>query len=78
MDKAWDKVVKVLAAVGGAIATEMIYSYPGIGLTIMNAVLSQDYPLIMGLTVFYGTFLVTMNLLVDVLYGLIDPRIRVK
>jgi ABC-type dipeptide/oligopeptide/nickel transport system permease component len=36
-----------------------------------------DYPMIMGVTIFYGAFLVIMNFLVDIVYGLIDPRIRV-
>ena len=42
----------------------------------MDSITNLDYPLIMVLTIFYGSFLVTMNLLVDVAYGLLDPRIR--
>ena len=44
----------------------------------MDCVTTLDYPLVMGLTIFYGAFLVTANLIIDVLYGLADPRIRVK
>ena len=62
-------------AVGGAITTEMIYSYPGIGLTIMNAVLSQDYPLIMGCFSIIAVSIVAANFLADLIYPFIDPRV---
>lgn len=62
-------------AVGGAITTEMIYSYPGIGLTIMNAVLSQDYPLIMGCFTIIAVSIVAANFLADLIYPFIDPRV---
>lgn len=55
-----------------------MFLIPGLGRYFVDSVTNLDYPLIMGLTVFYGAFLVIMNLIVDVLYGLIDPRIRVK
>ena len=63
------------AAMGGAIATEMIFSYPGIGLTIMNAILSQDYPLIQGSFAMIALCVVVMNLLADFIYPLLDPRV---
>ena len=66
------------SAVGGAIATEMIYSYPGIGLTIMNAVLSQDYPLIMGCFSIIAVSIVTANFLADLIYPFIDPRVSLS
>ena len=66
------------AAVGGAITTEMIYSYPGIGLTIMNAVLSHDYPLIMGCFSIIAVSIVTANFLADLLYPFIDPRVTLS
>ncbi len=62
-------------AVGGAITTEMIYSYPGIGLTIMNAVLSQDYPLIMGCFSIIAVSIAAANFLADLIYPFIDPRV---
>lgn len=65
-------------AVGGAITTEMIYSYPGIGLTIMNAVLSQDYPLIMGCFSIIAVSIVTANFLADLIYPFIDPRVSLS
>ena len=62
----------------GSFVVEQIFVIPGLGKHFVNAVSALDYPLIMGLTIFYGAFLVVMNLLVDILYGWVDPRIRVK
>jgi oligopeptide transport system permease protein len=62
----------------GSFVVEQIFVIPGLGKHFINAVSTLDYPLIMGLTVFYGSFLVVMNLLVDILYGVVDPRIRVS
>lgn len=65
-------------AVGGAIATEMIFSYPGIGLTIMNAVLGHDYPLVQGCFAIIALSVVTLNFLADLIYPLIDPRVSLE
>ncbi len=65
-------------AVGGAIATEMIFSYPGIGLTIMNAVLSHDYPLVQGCFAIIALSVVLLNFLADLIYPLIDPRVSLE
>jgi len=65
-------------AVGGAITTEMIYSYPGIGLTIMNAIHNQDYPLIQGCFAIIAVCVVGMNLLADLIYPFLDPRVSLK
>ena len=62
-------------AVGGAIATEIIFSYPGIGLTIMNAILSHDYPLVHGCFAIIALSVVAINFLADLIYPLIDPRV---
>lgn len=61
--------------VGGAIATEIIFSYPGIGLTIMNAILSHDYPLVQGCFAIIALSVVAINFLADLIYPLIDPRV---
>ena len=70
--------VQIASVMMGSFVVESMFLIPGLGRYFVDSITNLDYPLIMGLTVFYGTFLVTMNLLVDVLYGLIDPRIRVK
>lgn len=62
--------------VGGALITEIVFSYPGIGTWLFNGIRQQDYPLIQG-----GTLLITLsvllaNFLIDIIYGIVDPRIR--
>ena len=49
---------------------------PGLGNYFVESINTQDYSLIMGLTIFYGVFLVTMNFIIDILYGVVDPRVR--
>jgi peptide/nickel transport system permease protein len=61
---------------GGAVIVETIFSWPGIGKLVVDAILDRDYPMIQGFVVFMGTIFVLVNLLVDLGYGLIDPRIR--
>lgn len=67
----------IASVIMGSFVVEQIFVIPGLGKHFVNSVNTLDYPLIMGLTIFYGLFLVLMNLLVDILYGIVDPRIRV-
>jgi oligopeptide transport system permease protein len=60
----------------GSLAVESIFSIPGIGSLFTDSVRNNDYPVIMGLTIFFSLFYITVIFLVDVIYGLIDPRIR--
>jgi peptide/nickel transport system permease protein len=62
--------------VGGALVAEIIFSYPGLGTTIMTAVLGRDYPLISAATLVITVMVLTANFLIEILYGLIDPRIK--
>lgn len=62
--------------VAGAIVTETVFSWPGIGSLSMTAVKGMDYPVIMGITLFSALFLIVGNLLADILYGFADPRIK--
>lgn len=62
----------------GALITENIFGIPGLGRVILNAVVNSDYNVIMGVTIFEGAFLVLIILLTDILYGIVDPRIRVS
>ena len=59
----------------GSLVVEKIFSIPGLGGFFVTSVFSRDYPLIMGVTIFYSVFLVTLNLVVDVVYVWLDPRI---
>jgi peptide/nickel transport system permease protein len=60
----------------GAVVTEALFSLPGMGQLLTQAVLSRDYPMVQGGLLLVTTFLVFVNILVDVLYALIDPRVR--
>lgn len=60
----------------GAVVTEALFSLPGMGQLLTQAVLSRDYPMVQGGLLLVTVFLVLVNILVDVLYALIDPRVR--
>jgi len=62
--------------VGGALVAEIIFSYPGLGYTLLNAVVGQDYPLISAATLIITVMVLSANFIIEILYGIIDPRIR--
>lgn len=62
--------------VSGALFAEIIFSYPGLGTTLLNAVLGQDYPLISAATLLITVMVLSANFLIEILYGIIDPRIK--
>jgi peptide/nickel transport system permease protein len=63
-------------ALGGAVFTETIYSLPGLGRTSIQALNNYDTPTVLGVIVFATVAIIFFNLLVDLLYAWIDPRIR--
>lgn len=60
----------------GSFVVEKVFAIDGIGKYFVNSISSRDYPLIMGTTIFYGALLIFCNYVVDLLYGVIDPRIK--
>jgi ABC-type dipeptide/oligopeptide/nickel transport system permease component len=68
----------IAAITTGGFVVELIFAIPGLGRYFVEAVQQLDYTVIMGTTVFYGAFLVFMVILVDLVYGYIDPRVRVS
>lgn len=66
----------VAAVLTGAFVVENIFAIPGLGKYFVQCVQSNDYTVISGTTLFYGAFLVFANLVVDIVYGLIDPRVK--
>jgi oligopeptide transport system permease protein len=62
--------------VTGSFLVEIVFQIPGLGKHFVTAVINRDYPLVMGVTLVYGVILVTANLLVDLFYAWVDPRIR--
>lgn len=68
----------IAALLSGAIITEKIFTYPGIGLLFLDSVLSRDVPTMMAITMMLSFLVLFGNLLADILYGVVDPRIRLS
>ncbi len=64
------------ALLSGAVLTETVFALPGVGTSLVNAILSRDYPVVQGFTVVIAIIFVLINLLVDVSYAFLDPRVR--
>jgi peptide/nickel transport system permease protein len=62
--------------VGGALVAEIIFSYPGLGTTLLTAIQGQDYPLISAVTLIITVMVLLANFAIEIIYGLIDPRIK--
>lgn len=64
------------AVVTGSVVIETIFDIPGIGRYFVQAALNRDYPLVMGVVVFYGSLIIILNLIVDVIYSFLDPKLK--
>lgn len=64
------------ALITGSILIETMFAVPGVGRHFVDAALNRDYPLVMGITITYGAFLIVFNILTDLLRGWLDPRVR--
>jgi ABC-type dipeptide/oligopeptide/nickel transport system permease component len=60
----------------GAVVTETVFSRPGVGRLVVNAILAKDYPLVQGCVIFLAFVYLAVNLVVDIAYAWLDPRIR--
>jgi len=69
--------VNFAALISGAVITETIFSWPGIGSLLVDSILTRDYPVVQTVIFFAAIFIVFINILVDVMYAWLDPRIRV-
>ena len=69
---------QIAAITTGGFVVELVFAIPGLGRYFVKAVQQLDYTVIMGTTVFYGAFLVFMVILVDIIYGFVDPRVRLQ
>jgi peptide/nickel transport system permease protein len=68
--------MQTASLVGGALIIELIFSLPGIGRLLVSAIFAQDYPVVQGCVLLIAIGYVAINFLVDVVYGLLDPRVR--
>ena len=64
--------------VTGSLVVEKIFAVPGIGRTFVSSITDRDYPVIMGTTIVLATLIVLMNLVSDILYKVVDPRINLE
>ncbi len=67
--------VMIGSLLGGAVITETIFAWPGIGRLIIQAISTRDFPLVQGIVLFFALIRISINLITDVLYVLVDPRI---
>jgi peptide/nickel transport system permease protein len=70
--------VNVGFLIGGAVIVERVFDIPGLGSLLLQSVLTRDFPVIQAITVIFGVLVVSINFLSDILYGAIDPRIRLQ
>jgi ABC-type dipeptide/oligopeptide/nickel transport system permease component len=81
-----NSLINVLTIVGlqlgtllsGAVLVEYVFSLPGVGRLALDAVLQRDYPMVQGTVLVIASLFILTNLLVDILYGVLDPRVRVS
>ena len=64
------------AMLTGSVVVEQVFGIPGVGRFLVTAATNRDYTLVLGITIFYSAMIITLNLIVDLLYAFLDPRIR--
>jgi ABC-type dipeptide/oligopeptide/nickel transport system permease component len=64
------------ALLGGAVLTESVFGWPGVGRLLLDSIFSRDYPMVQGLVLLFAVTYIVVNLLVDLLYAVVDPRVR--
>jgi len=67
---------KYILVIGGSILIETVFTWPGLGLMMVRAIQARDFPLVQGGVLFIATVFVFINLIVDIAYAYLDPRIR--
>lgn len=70
--------ISILATLSGSVAIELVFNRPGIGRLLIEAIQERDYPVIQAGVMMFAFFVVLVNLSMDVVYALVDPRVRVK
>jgi len=81
-----NSMIPVLTVIGtdfgsylsGAVLTESIFGWPGVGRLALGAIMSRDFPVVQGTVLFMAMMFICVNLIVDILYGVIDPRLRAE
>lgn len=83
MRNAWIPVVTIIglefgSLLSGAVLTETVFGLPGVGTSLVAAILARDYPMVQGFTIMVALIFITVNLIVDISYAYLDPRIRLN
>jgi peptide/nickel transport system permease protein len=83
MRNAWIPIVTIIgletgSLLSGAVLTETVFSLPGIGTALVSAIFGRDYPVVQGFTIVIALIFVFVNLIVDISYAYLDPRIRLE
>lgn len=69
--------IQIASLLGGTVVIEKIFNWPGLGTLAIDSILARDFPMVQGIILFIGFVFVVINILVDILYGIIDPRVKV-
>ena len=72
----WYALAYIAGILGGTVIVEQIFGLPGLGRYIYDAINNRDYPVVQGVTLVVATMFVLISMLVDVLYAVVDPRLR--
>ncbi|GAH59406.1 unnamed protein product, partial [marine sediment metagenome] len=70
--------IQVSTVIGGTVIVEQIFGLPGLGRLLIDSIFFRDYTLVSGIMLFFGVVMASTNLIVDLTYGFLDPRIRYK
>ncbi|MFF2875445.1 nickel ABC transporter permease [Gottfriedia sp. NPDC057991] len=70
--------LQIAALLGGTVIIEQVFNWPGLGTLSIGAIMSRDFPMIQGTVLFMGAVYVSVNILVDIVYSLIDPRVKLN
>ena len=62
----------------GSVIVEVVFGLPGVGRLFVEGAVNRDYPVVMGVVIVYATAVIFLNLIADVLYGYLDPRVRIQ
>jgi peptide/nickel transport system permease protein len=71
-------ILLLILAIGGAVITETVFAWPGVGRLMMNAVLNRDFPVVQAVVIMLSISFIALNLMADILYAYLNPRIRYK
>jgi peptide/nickel transport system permease protein len=70
--------LQIAHILGGAVIIEQIFAWPGLGYLSYQAITQRDYPVILGVTILAGAFVIVVNIIVDILYVVVDPRVSLS